>query len=104
MPPPDQKRKPAPMAFGTGSEIENVGTSNDNLEHNPDSQFHQGKSSYASLPCPVAVAQQFGFLFAVYVRHQSGQIERRGLFESAKTASLAARELNLLFEQERTAG
>ena len=83
--------------------IDNVGTSNDNQEYNPDSQFRQGINSYDLLPCPVAVARQFGFCHTVYVRHQSGQVERRGLYESAKTASLAARELNRLFGQERGA-
>ena len=73
---------------------------NDNRQHIAVAPFRQGINSYNLLPCPVAVARQFGFCFAVYVRHPSGQIERRGLFESAKTAALAARELNRLFAQE----
>ena len=97
------KRKPAPMVFGTGSEIESFDQQIDNREHNPDSSFNQGQTPLAPSPCPIAVARQFGFLFAVYVRHASGDDERRGLYESVKTASLAARELNRLFGLERGA-
>jgi len=50
------------------------------------------------------VARQFGFCHAVYVRHLSGQEERRSLFESAKNVALAAKELNRLFSQERRTG
>jgi len=101
--PPDFTKRSAPAGNRGAGKFDNVGTSNDNPEHNPDSQFHQGKSSYALLPCLVAVAQQFGFCHAVFIQHRSGQVERRGLYESAKTASLAARELNRLFGQERGA-
>ena len=98
------ERKPVPMAFGAGSEIDSLDGQIDNRERNRYSSFNQGQSPHALLPRPVAVAGQFGFLFAVYVRHQDGEIERRGLFESAKNAALAAKELNRLFRQERRTG
>jgi len=91
------------MVFGTGSEIESFDQQIDNREHNPDSSFNQGQTPLAPLPCPIAVAKQFGFCHAVFVRHQGGRVERRGLFESAKNAACAAKELNRLFEQERAA-
>jgi len=101
MRPPD-KRKTPPVEGGA-FQIDCNSSKNERPQYNPDSQFHQGLNSYAPAPCPVAVARQFGFLYAVFVRHQSGHIERRGLFESAKNASLAAGELNRLFGQERGA-
>ena len=94
------ERKSAPVGDRGASKIDNVGTSNDKQEYNPDNEFHQGKFSYAPSPYPVAVARQFGFCHAVFVRHLSGQEERRGLFESAINASIAAWELNRLFAQE----
>ena len=76
----------------------------DETNNSPSNQFYQGQSPLALLPCPVAVAKQFGFCHAVFVRHQGGRVERRGLFESAKNAACAAKELNRLFSQERGTG
>ena len=72
----DQKRKPAPMVFGAGSEIDSLDGQIDNRERNRYSSFNQGQTPLALLPCPVAVAKQFGFCHAVFVRHQGGRVER----------------------------
>ncbi len=98
------KRKAAPTGSKGGSEIDCNNSKIEQPQHSPDSSLQQGLISYAQPPCPVAVARQFGFCHAVYVRHLSGQEERRGLFESAKNAALAAKELNRLFSQERRTG
>ncbi len=100
MQPPDQKRKTPPVTSGA---FQSSNSGLGQTEHSPDSSFNQGLTPLAPSPCPIAVARQFGFLFAVYVRHASGDDERRGLYESVKTASLAARELNRLFGLERGA-
>ena len=99
--PPDKRK--TPRAEGGAFQLDNNNSRLGQTEHNPDSQSHQGSWPYALLPCPVAVARQFGFCHAVFVRHLSGQEERRGLFESAENASLAARELNRLFDLEASA-
>ncbi len=54
----DQKRKPAPMVFGAGSEIDSLDGQIDNRERNRYSSFNQGQTPLALLPCPVAVARQ----------------------------------------------
>jgi len=100
---PDE-RKTAPAGSKGGLDIDCNSSKIERLQYTDASQFHQGKSPLALLPCPVAVARQFGFCHAVFVRHQGGQIERRGLFESAKNAACAAKELNRLFSQERRTG
>jgi len=102
MQPPD-KRKTPPVEGGA-FQIDCNSSKIERPQYTDASQFHQGKPPLALLPCPVAVAKQFGFCHAVFVRHQGGRVERRGLFESAKNAACAAKELNRLFSQERGTG
>ena len=101
MQPPD-KRKTPPVKGGA-FQIDCNSSKIERPKYSSDTRSHQASSSFALPPCPVAAARQFGFCHAVFARHQSGQVERRGLFESPKNASLAARELNRLFGQERGA-
>jgi len=101
---PSDKRKTAPAGSKGGLDIDCNSSKIERPQYTDASQFHQGKSPLAPLPCPIAVAGRFGFLFTVYVRHASGDDERRGLYESAKNAACAAKKLNRLFSRERGPG
>ena len=95
-----RKRKPATVDRGGLGKLDSSGRQIDRREYNEAVPLYQAKPSCN----PIALARKFGLCHAVFVRHQRGQEERRGLFDSAKNASLAAKELNRLFSQERGAG
>ena len=97
---PPEKRKALAGDQGD-SKIDNVGTSNDNQEHNPASQIHQANYPRALLPCPVAFARRFGFCFAVYVRERNTET-RLGRYGSAGAAIAAAADLNAIFAEVAT--
>ena len=72
--PPDdrRKRKAARTIQGGLRNFDSFGGQIDRREYNPNSPFSQGLTSYAPLPCPVALAGPFGFCFAVFVRRERG--------------------------------
>ena len=103
MRPPSEKRKAAPTDRKGGWKFDSFDRQIDDQSNKTGSPFRQETVSYSLVLRPVAVAMQFGFCHAVYVRHPNGQQDRRGLYESAKNASIAAQELNRLFAQEMAA-
>ncbi len=97
---PPEKRKTPPGKGG----VSKIDCNSNKIERpqyiDPD-QFHQGLISYAPLPCPVAIARQFGFWHAVYVRER-GTETRVGLFDDIGAAAAAAADLNAIFAETAT--
>lgn len=49
---------------------------------------------------PKAISKKFSCVFATYVHHENGRVERHGLYRSASNAAFAAEVLDREFQTE----